>query len=165
MTRLKPYLPRRRAGVNRSGYVQFTICRMWNCFICNRLHHVKKEAQRRIILPGYVSYDDLPPIYSAATASIFPSLYEWFGLPPLEAKARDCPVVLSNNGSLTKVTGEAALYKDYPLNYEDISRNVLDIVHNESLRERLRSLGHAQARKFRWETTVQKTIKAYDSIL
>lgn len=129
------------------------------------LGHVKKEALRRIILPRYVSYDDLPPIYSAATASIFPSLYEWFELPPVEAKAWDCPVVLSNNSSLTEVTGEAALYKDNPLNYEDISRNVLDIVHNESLRERLRSLGHAQARKFRWEPTVQKTIKAYDSIL
>ncbi|MGA8070916.1 MAG: glycosyltransferase [Halobacteriota archaeon] len=86
---------------------------MRNCFICNRLHHVKKEAQRRIILPGYASYDDLPPIYSAATASIFPLLYEWFGLPPLEAKARDCPVVLSNNGSLTEVTGGSGALQRY----------------------------------------------------
>ncbi|MFZ0011404.1 MAG: glycosyltransferase family 1 protein [Halobacteriota archaeon] len=127
--------------------------------------HVKKEAQRRIILPGYVAYDDLPHIYSAATALIFPSLYEGFGLPPLEAMACDCAVVLSNNSSLTEVTGEAALYIDSPLSYDDISRNVLEIVHNESLRERLRSLGHTQARKFRWESTVQKTINAYDSIL
>ncbi len=127
--------------------------------------HVKKEAQRRIILPGYVAYDDLPHIYSAATALIFPSLYEGFGLPPLEAMACDCPVVLSNNSSLTEITGDAALYIDHPLSCEDISRNVLEIVHNESLRESLRSRGHAQARKFSWETTVQKTINAYDSIL
>jgi len=127
--------------------------------------HVKKEAQKRIILPGYVAYDDLPPIYSAATALIFPSLYEGFGLPPLEAMACDCPVVLSNNSSLTEVAGEAALYINNPLSYEDISQKTLEIVHDERLRERLRSLGHAQARKFRWEPTVQKTIKAYDSIL
>ena len=127
--------------------------------------HVKKEAQRRIILRGYVAYDDLPPIYSAATALIFPSLYEGFGLPPLEAMACGCPVVLSNNSSLTEVAGEAAQYIDSPLSSDDIAQHVLEIVHNESLRERLRSLGHAQARKFSWETTVQKTINAYESLL
>jgi glycosyltransferase involved in cell wall biosynthesis len=127
--------------------------------------HVKKEAQRRIILRGYITYDDLPPIYSAATALIFPSLYEGFGLPPLEAMACDCPVVLSNNSSLPEVAGDAARYIDNPLSCDDIARNVLEIVHNESLRERLRSRGHAQARKFSWETTVQKTINAYESLL
>jgi glycosyltransferase involved in cell wall biosynthesis len=127
--------------------------------------HVKKEAQRRIIVRGYVTYDELPLIYSAATALIFPSLYEGFGLPPLEAMACGCPVVLSNNSSLTEVAGDAALYIDNPLSSDEISRHVLEIVHNESLRERLRSLGHAQARKFSWETTVQKTINAYDSLL
>ena len=121
--------------------------------------------QKRIILLGYVAYEDLPSIYSAATALIFPSLYEGFGLPPLEAMACGCPVVLSNNSSLTEVAGEAAQYIDSPLSSDDISRHVLEIVHNESLRERLRSLGHAQARKFSWETTVQKTINAYESLL
>jgi glycosyltransferase involved in cell wall biosynthesis len=127
--------------------------------------HVKKEAQRRIILPGYVAYDDLPPIYSAATALIFPSLYEGFGLPPLEAMACNTPVVLSDNSSLREVAGDAGLYINDPLNSEDVSGNILEIINNESLRESLRSKGSKQADRFSWETTVQKTINAYDSIL
>jgi glycosyltransferase involved in cell wall biosynthesis len=107
----------------------------------------------------------LPSIYSAATALIFPSLYEGFGLPPLEAMACNCPVVLSNNSSLREVAGDAGLYIDNPLNCEDISGNIHEIVINESLRERLRSRGYEQAHKFRWETTVQKTINAYESVL
>jgi glycosyltransferase involved in cell wall biosynthesis len=127
--------------------------------------HLKKEAQERIILPGYVARDDLPSIYSAATALIFPSLYEGFGLPPLEAMACNSPVVLSNNSSLREVAGEAGLYIDNPLDPEDISGNILDVVNNESLRQSLRSRGCEQADRFSWEAAVQKTINAYNSIL
>jgi len=127
--------------------------------------HVKKEAQRRITLLGYVAYEDLPKIYGAATALIFPSLYEGFGLPPLEAMACNAPVVLSDNSSLREVAGDAGLYINDPLNSEDISGNILEIINNESLRESLRSKGFKQAYKFSWETAVQKTINAYDSIL
>jgi glycosyltransferase involved in cell wall biosynthesis len=127
--------------------------------------HVKKEVQRRITLLGYVAYEDLPRIYSAATALIFPSLYEGFGLPPLEAMACNAPVVLSDNSSLREVAGDAGLYINDPLNSEDISENILEIINNESLRESLRSKGSKQAHKFSWETAVQKTINAYDSIL
>lgn len=127
--------------------------------------HVKKEAKKRIILLGYVAYEDLPRIYGAATALILPSLYEGFGLPPLEAMACDCPVVLSDNSSLREVAGDAGLYINDPLNSEDIKQNILEIVNDESLREKLRSKGYKQAHRFKWETTVQKTINAYDSIL
>jgi len=126
---------------------------------------LKKEALKRIIVLGYVAYEDLPSIYSAATALIFPSLYEGFGLPLLEAMACNLPVVLSNNSSLREVAEEAGLYIDNPLNYEDISDNILEIVNNESLRQSLRSRGYERAHKFGWEATVQKTINAYDSIL
>ncbi len=127
--------------------------------------HLKKEVQKRIILLGYVAHEDVPSIYSAATALIFPSLYEGFGLPALEAMACDCPVVLSDNSSLREVAGEAGLYINDPLNPQDISGNILDIVNNESLRESLESKGHERAHRFSWETTVQKTVNAYDSIL
>ena len=127
--------------------------------------HVKKEAQRRVTVLGYVAYEDLPRIYGAATALILPSLYEGFGLPPLEAMACNAPVVLSDNSSLREVAGDAGLYINDPLNSEDISGNILEIINNESLRERLRSKGSEQAQRFSWETTVQKTINAYDSIL
>jgi glycosyltransferase involved in cell wall biosynthesis len=127
--------------------------------------HLKKEARDRIILPGYVAYDDLPSLYSAATALIYPSLYEGFGLPPLEAMACNCPVVLSDNSSLREVAGRAGLYIDNPLNCEDVAASILEIVHDECLRQSLESRGLEQARRFRWETTVQKTIDAYDSIL
>ncbi len=127
--------------------------------------HVKEEAQRRIILPGYVASADMPHLYSAAAALIFPSLYEGFGLPALEAMACDAPVVLSDNSSLREVAGDAGLYINDPLNAEDISGNILEISNNESLRESLRSKGSKQAHRFSWETTVQQTINAYDSIL
>jgi len=127
--------------------------------------HVKKEAQRRITVLGYVAYEDLPRIYGAATALIFPSLYEGFGLPPLEAMACNAPVVLSDNSSLREVAGDAGLYINDPLNSADISGKILEIITDESLRESLRSKGSTQAHRFSWETTVQKTINAYDSIL
>jgi glycosyltransferase involved in cell wall biosynthesis len=127
--------------------------------------HLKKEVQKRIILLGYVAYEDLPSIYSAATALVFPSLYEGFGLPAFEAMACDCPVVLSDNSSLREVAGDAGLYINDPLNPEDISGSILEIVDNESLCERLQSKGYEQAQRFSWETTVQQTINAYDSIL
>jgi glycosyltransferase involved in cell wall biosynthesis len=128
-------------------------------------NHVKREAQRRIILPGYVAHEDLPLIYSAATALIFPSLYEGFGLPPLEAMACNAPVVLSDNSSLREVAGDAGLYINDPLKSEEISGNILEIINNESLRESLRSKGSKRAHEFSWQTTVQKTISAYNSIL
>jgi glycosyltransferase involved in cell wall biosynthesis len=114
---------------------------------------------------GYVAYEDLPRLYGAATALIFPSLYEGFGLPPLEAMACNAPVVLSDNSSLREIAGDAGLYINDPLNSEDISGNILEIINNESLRESLRSKGSKQAHRFSWETTVQKTINAYESIL
>jgi glycosyltransferase involved in cell wall biosynthesis len=92
-------------------------------------------------------------------------LYEGFGLPPLEAMACNAPVVLSDNSSLREVAGEAGLYIDDPLNCEDISGSILEIVNNESLRQSLASRGLEQAHRFSWETTVQKTISAYGSVL
>lgn len=127
--------------------------------------HLKKEAQERIILLGYIASDDLPNIYSAATALLFPSLYEGFGLPPLEAMACKCPVVLSNNSSLQEVAGNAGLYIDDPLSCDEISSSILEIVYNGSLRHSLEFKGLEQAHKFSWEKTVQKTIKAYNSII
>jgi glycosyltransferase involved in cell wall biosynthesis len=128
-------------------------------------NEVKKQAQRRITVLGYVAHEDLPRIYGAATALILPSLYEGFGLPSLEAMACNAPVVLSDNSSLREVAGDAGLYINDPLNSEDISGNILEIINNESLRESLRSKGYEQAHRFSWETTVKKTINAYDSIL
>jgi glycosyltransferase involved in cell wall biosynthesis len=127
--------------------------------------YVKREAQRRIILPGYVTSADLPHLYSAAAALIFPSLYEGFGLPALEAMACNAPVVLSDNSSLREVAGDAGLYINDPLNAEDISGNILEIINNETLRENLRSKCSQQAHKFSWEKTVDQTISAYESVL
>ena len=121
--------------------------------------------RERIILPGYVAYDDLPSIYSAATALVYPSLYEGFGLPPLEAMACCCPVVLSDNSSLREVAEGAALYIDNPQRCEDVAGSILEIVNDERLRQSLRSRGYEQARRFSWERTLDKTISAYNSIL
>jgi glycosyltransferase involved in cell wall biosynthesis len=77
----------------------------------------------------------------------------------------NAPVVLSNKSSLREAAGDAGLYINDPPNSEDISGNILEIINNESLREILRSKGSKRRHRFSLETTVQKTINAYDSIL
>jgi len=126
---------------------------------------LKNEVRKRIIFLGYIAYEDLPYLYSAATALIFPSLYEGFGLPPLEAMACKTPVVLSNNSSLREVAEKAGLYIDDPLSCPEISRNILEIVNNETLRKSLQYRGYEQAKKFNWDKTIESTINMYSSLL
>lgn len=113
-----------------------------------------------VILTGYVSDEDLPKLYRQATAFVYPSLFEGFGLPPVEAMACGTPVVTSNVSSLPEVTGEAALLID-PLDQSAIESALLQITGNQVLRARLRSQGTEQAKKFTWQATAEKTLQLY----
>jgi glycosyltransferase involved in cell wall biosynthesis len=113
-----------------------------------------------VLLTGYVSDEDLPALYSAATAFVFPSLYEGFGLPPLEAMACGTPVLCSATSSLPEVVGDAALLFD-PEEPEAIAEALRRVAKDAALRERLRSEGLRRAAEFSWDRAARETVAVY----
>jgi glycosyltransferase involved in cell wall biosynthesis len=112
---------------------------------------------------GFVPMETLRAFYRAATAFVFPSLYEGFGLPPLEAMASGVPVITSNTSSLPEVVGEAAVTVD-PENVFEIARGIKDVLLDHSLRHRLVAAGHAQVARFDWDRTAKEVLDVYASI-
>ncbi len=115
---------------------------------------------RQVRFLGPVPERDLPALYSGALGFVFPSLYEGFGLPVLEAMACGTPVACSRAGSLPEVAGEAALYFD-PTDVTDIASTVQLLLEDENVRASLRSAGLARAAHFTWERTASQTLTAY----
>jgi len=113
-----------------------------------------------VILTGYVTDEDLPKLYRAATAFVYPSLFEGFGLPPIEAMACGTPVVTSNTSSLPEVVGEAALLVD-PYDEQSLATALLQITNDQALRARLQVNGIEQAKKFTWRAAAEKTLQLY----
>jgi glycosyltransferase involved in cell wall biosynthesis len=113
---------------------------------------------------GYVSDGELRSLYEHATCFIYPSLYEGFGLPPLEAMVCGCPVIVSDAASLPEVCGDAALYCD-PNDPADIADKIRRLMHDPELRDELRSKGLKQARKFSWEKCARGTLEVIDQVL
>jgi glycosyltransferase involved in cell wall biosynthesis len=112
----------------------------------------------RVHLTGRVADDLLPALYSGALGSVYISLYEGFGLPPLEAMACGTPVLTSNVASLPEVVGDAAITVD-PLNVDAIADALSRLVEDSALRAALRSAGLAQAARFNWDETARATWK------
>jgi glycosyltransferase involved in cell wall biosynthesis len=109
---------------------------------------------------GYLPTSELPAIYAAAEMLVFPSLFEGFGLPLLEAMACGCPVVSSSATSLPEVAGDAALFFD-PRSPEDMAARIGEVLEAPDLRRRLRTAGLARAAEFRWERTARETLAVY----
>lgn len=122
--------------------------------------HIADDVRFR----GWISAEEAEGLYACATAFVFPSLYEGFGLPVLEAMARGVPVACSDRGSLKEVAGSAALVFN-PKKTEEITAAIETLLFDEKERTRLRAAGMARAQEFTWERTAQETIASYQKTL
>lgn len=113
----------------------------------------------RVKLAGYVSDEQLKALYEGASCFVYPSLYEGFGLPPLEAMACGTPVIVSTAASLPEVCQDAALYCD-PYRPEDIARQIDRMMREPGIRERFGATGKRQAARYSWERCARATLDA-----
>jgi glycosyltransferase involved in cell wall biosynthesis len=118
----------------------------------------------RIVRTGYVDDEELAPLYSGATAFVYPSLYEGFGLTPLEAMQCGTPVITSNTSSFPEVVGDAGILLD-PADGDALCQALLDVHRDAALRERMREKSLAQAARFSWERCTRATLDAYRAAL
>lgn len=120
--------------------------------------------ENKIKFIGTIDENELPILYSAAKWFIFPSLYEGFGFPPLEAMSCGTPVICSNAASLPEVVGDAGIYFD-PRKPEELTKILLDSINDENLRSDLIRKALSQAKKFSCEKTAKETLEVYKNIL
>ena len=118
------------------------------------------KHRSRLIFTGYVAEEDLPALYSGAVAFVFPSLYEGFGLPALEAMACGTPVITSNTTSLPEVAGDAAFLVD-PTDPDELCEAMSIILSDRSLREELKAKGLMRAAEFSWKRCAEQTAEVY----
>ncbi len=117
-----------------------------------------------VVNVGYAADDRLAQLYGSAMALVYPSLYEGFGIPPLEAMSCGAPVVASANSSIPEVVGNAALLFD-PMRQDDLTDILLDFPQNDQLRRTLVARGYQRAKQFSWSRTAQQTLDVYQSLV
>lgn len=110
-----------------------------------------------IIVTGFVPDEDLAPLYSGAELFVYPSIYEGFGLPVLEAMQCGCPVITSNASSLPEVAGDAAILFD-PFDVEDIKNKIKMVLNNSKLKNKMKKDGIQRAENFSWEMSARKLL-------
>jgi glycosyltransferase involved in cell wall biosynthesis len=120
-------------------------------------------ARESIVLTGYVPGADLPALYSGALCFVYPSYFEGFGLPPLEAMKCGTPVIVGNATSLPEVVGDAGLQVD-PFDIEAIAGAIGELLNNPALRKELSVRGLERARMFDWRETARQTLKVYERV-
>jgi glycosyltransferase involved in cell wall biosynthesis len=124
---------------------------------------IQSRVEDSVRFLGFVPIETLRAFYQAASAFVFPSLYEGFGLPPLEAMACGTPVVCSNVNSLPEVVGKAAEIVN-PENVFDIARGMREVLLDPELRARLVQGGCEQVKRFSWERTARQVLDTYEEI-
>jgi glycosyltransferase involved in cell wall biosynthesis len=118
------------------------------------------SMERDVVSLGYVPDEDLEQLYTESSLFLFPTLYEGFGLPALEAMAAGLPVVASNTSSIPEVVGDAGLLFN-PLSVDEGARAVIEVLESRQAQEELSRAGIARARAFTWERTGRTTLEGY----
>jgi glycosyltransferase involved in cell wall biosynthesis len=120
--------------------------------------------KKRVIFTGFVEDELLPHLYQQAAALVFPSVYEGFGLPPLEAMASGCPVVAADAASIPEVCGDAALYFS-PLNHLELAAQLSEVLHVPALRDKLIASGYRRVQNFSWDKAAERHLAVFRQIL
>lgn len=123
----------------------------------------KLGLEQDVIFTGYAPGEDLPGLYNAADLFVYPSFYEGFGIPPLEAMASGTPVITSNSSSLPEVVGNGGILVD-PHNIDEMAKAMHEVLTNRALREGLIQKGKERARLFSWEKMARETLRVYDEV-
>ncbi len=124
----------------------------------------EQGLEGRVITPGYISNDDLPRLYRNAEIFLFPSFYEGFGMPLLEAMASGCPVIASRAASIPEVTADSAVLID-PHDTEALALAMRDLISDAEMRQDLSVRGVERAKDFTWDETARRTLNAYEQLL
>lgn len=119
--------------------------------------------QEDVIFLGYVPEEDLPELYNIAELFVFPSFYEGFGLPALEAMACGTPVITSNSSSLPEIVGNAAIMVN-PYNISDLAEAMHKVLGNKELRKNMISMGLKRVSLFSWKTSAEETLKICETV-
>lgn len=132
----------------------------------NQLQELTSQLslENRVSLMGYVSDEELRKFYQEATCLVYASLYEGFGLPPLEVMVHGMPVVASNRSSIPEVVGDAGILVD-PEDIDEMADAVLSLLHNQALYQKLSAKAWQRARQFNWRDTAEKTVSIFEASL
>jgi len=123
----------------------------------------KLNLQNDVVFTGYVADEDLPALYNAADMFVYPSIYEGFGLPPLEAMACGTPVITSNTSSLPEVVGDAGIMVD-PYDVDGLADAMHEVLTDEGLRANMIKKGLERAEMFSWEKCARETLEVYEEV-
>lgn len=134
-------------------------------WMCGSIYQKAEQARlgNRILFTGYIAQEHSPLLMCGAQAFVFPSAYEGFGMPPLEAMACGTPVIVSNTAALPEVVGDAGILTD-PESEEALCLAMEKILENEAFRDNLRTLGLRRAGGFTWEKSAEKLAKVYQKL-
>jgi len=120
-------------------------------------------VSENVLITGYVSNTELAPLYTGAELFVFPTLYEGFGLPVLEAMQCGCPVITSNTSSIPEVAGDAAIMVG-PFDVEGLSQIMEKSVSDPALRKKLRDRGLKRSRQFSWDASARRLLDSLMSL-
>lgn len=126
-------------------------------------NNLNNNSDSKVVNLGYVEDEDMPILYNLADLFVYPSLYEGFGLPPLEAMACGCPVISSNTSSLPEVVGDASSMID-PYNIEELAKTIYDVLTDNMLREDKIRKGLERKKLFSWEKCAEEYLKIFKDV-
>jgi glycosyltransferase involved in cell wall biosynthesis len=145
---------------------QLVICGREGWLSDDLFSHVRKSGVAdRLRFTGYLTDEDLCALYSSCRAFVYPSLYEGFGLPPLEAMACGAPVITSRIPAITETVGTTAARLVSPADTEALARSIIELFENENERRQLSSSGLQRAAQFSWERTARMTLEVYTQLM